>query len=58
MTESCPKPEKPWREIAEEVAKEHDSDKVAELSQQLIEAQEYSRRSERVPKHDEQRVPS
>ena len=58
MTEGSPKPERPWREIAEEVSQEHDSDKVAALTQQLIDALKHAKRSERMPEHDEERVPS
>jgi hypothetical protein len=38
MSEARTKPERPWREIAEEVSKEPDSDKVAALSEELIKA--------------------
>ena len=38
MAEDRSKPGRPWREIAEEVSTERDSDKVAELSQELIQA--------------------
>lgn len=38
MAEDHPKLDRSWREIAEEVSTECDSDKVAELSQELIKA--------------------
>lgn len=57
MTEGSPKPQRAWREIAQEVSKEHDSDKVAELSEELIEAlDKQARRSERMPTASEQQV--
>jgi hypothetical protein len=31
-------PEKPWREIAEEVSQERDSDKIFELTEALLQA--------------------
>lgn len=40
MSETCPEPVRPWREIAEEVTTEADSDKVLELSQELVAALE------------------
>ena len=38
MPEDRPKPDRPWREIAGEVANEVDPDKVLELSQELVNA--------------------
>ena len=38
MAEDSPKPDRRWREIAEEVSRECDSNKVPELSQELIKA--------------------
>jgi hypothetical protein len=38
MEGEAKKSERPWREIAEEVSTEHDSSKVAELSEELIRA--------------------
>ena len=38
MAEDCPKPDRPWRVIAQEVSTERDSDRVAELSEELIKA--------------------
>jgi uncharacterized membrane protein YcjF (UPF0283 family) len=38
MAEDRPKPERTWRQIAEEVSTESDSDKVTKLSQELIKA--------------------
>ena len=35
MAEDCPKPDRPWRVIAQEVSTERDSDRVAELSEEL-----------------------
>jgi len=40
VLEERPKPDRPWREIAEEVATKCDSDKVVELSQELLRALE------------------
>lgn len=58
MTEGSPEPETPCREIAEEVSQEHDSDKVAALTQQLIDALKHAERSGRMPENDRERVPS
>jgi hypothetical protein len=51
-----PKPERSWRDIAKEVSTEYDSDKVAELSQELIEAlvRQDEQRLEQTQKRDEQ----
>ena len=38
MLEDHPKPDKSWRQIAEEAATEGDSDKLLELSRELVEA--------------------
>jgi hypothetical protein len=54
MSENRPNPNRPWREIVEEVAKECDSDKVAELSQELIKA--LDRQSPHAPERDKQQV--
>ena len=37
MSNDGTKPERPWRDIAEELSKEHDENRVAELTQELIE---------------------
>ena len=37
MSNDGTKIERPWRDIAEELSKEHDGNKIAELSQELIE---------------------
>ena len=52
MAEDHPKPDRSWREIAEEVSTESDSDKVAELSQELIKA--LDKKSPHTPERDEQ----
>jgi len=54
MVEDHPKPERPWREIAEEVSTESDSEKVAELSQELIKA--LDEQSPHAPEHDREQV--
>lgn len=54
MAEDQQKPDRPWREIAEEVSTESDSDKVAELSQELIKA--LDKQSPHAPKHDKEQV--
>ncbi|HKR82579.1 MAG TPA: hypothetical protein VJS37_00315 [Terriglobales bacterium] len=38
MAQGQLQPERPWREIAEEVSTEHDPNKVVELSEELIHA--------------------
>jgi hypothetical protein len=38
MAEDCPKPDRPWRVITEEVSKQADSNKITELSEELIAA--------------------
>ena len=40
MPDDHPKADRDWREIAEQVSKEHDSGKVAELSEELLKALE------------------
>jgi hypothetical protein len=51
------KSERPWREIAEEVSKEHDSGKVAALSDEVIQAlDKQTRESEQTQKSDQQEV--
>lgn len=54
MSEGRPSPDKPWREIAEEVSTECDSDKVAELSQELIKA--LDKPSPHAPERDKEQV--
>lgn len=54
MAEDHPKPDRSWREIAEEVSTESDSDKVAELSQELIKA--LDKQSPRTPGRDKEQV--
>ena len=57
MTEDRPKSERLWQEIAEEVSKEHDSNKVAELSEELIDAlDKQAKQSELMAKRHEQKV--
>lgn len=57
MEEDGTKPARPWREIAEEVSKENDSDKVAQLSNELIQAlDKQNQRSEQSQKDDEPQV--
>ena len=51
MAEDHAKPDRSWREIAEEVSTESDSDKVAELSQELIRA--LDKESPHTPGHDD-----
>ena len=53
MTEDRPNPNRPWREIAEEVLK-CDSDKVAEFSQELIKA--LDKPSPHAPERDKEQV--
>jgi len=54
MAEDHPKPDRSWREIAEEVSTESDSDKVAELSQELIKA--LDKQSSHPPGCDQEQV--
>ena len=54
MAEDHPKPDRSWREIAEEVSTESDSDKVAELSQELIKA--LDKQSPPAPERDKKQV--
>jgi len=54
MSENRPNPNRPWREIAEEVSTECDSDKVAELSQELIKA--LDKQSPHAPERDKEQV--
>ena len=57
MAEDCPKPDRPWRVIAEEVSKEADSDKIAELSEELIDAlDKQTKQLQPMPKREEQQV--
>ena len=55
MAEDRPNPDRPWREIAEEVSTECDSDKVAELSQELIKA--LDKQSPHAPERDKEQAP-
>jgi len=54
MAEDHLKPDRPWREIAEEVSTEADSDKVAELSLELIKA--LDKQSSHTPERDGEQV--
>jgi len=54
MAEDCPKLDRSWREIAAEVSTECDSDKVAELSQELIQA--LDKESPHTPGRDKDQV--
>lgn len=54
MSENRPNPNRPWREIAEEVSTECDCDKVAELSQELIKA--LDKQSPHAAERDKQQV--
>ena len=54
MPEHRPNPDRPWRDIAEEVSTECDSDKVAELSQELIKA--LDKQSPHAPERDKEQV--
>ena len=58
MPEDRPKPDRPWREIAEEVATEGDSDKVIELSQELLHAldNETTRHREQMGMRDKELI--
>jgi len=58
MAEDCPKPDRPWRVIAQEVSTERDSDKVAELSEELIKALENDAEhpSQQTPQHDQKQA--
>ena len=57
MEEDGTKPERPWRDIAEEVSKEHNSDKVVELSDELIRAlDKETKRSDPTPKRAKERL--
>jgi hypothetical protein len=53
-----PKPERSWREIAEEVSTECDSDKLTGLSQELINAldKEAKQKPQQTPKCNEEKV--
>ena len=58
MAEDCPKPERPWRVIAEEVSKEVDPNKIAELSEELIEAiDRHTGQLAPMPNREEQQGP-
>ena len=52
MSKDRPNPDRPWRDIAEEVSEECDSDKVAELSQELIKA--LDKQSPHAPERDKE----
>lgn len=54
MSEDPPTPDRPWREIAEEVSTECDSDKIAELSEELI--QSLDKQSPHAPDRDKEQV--
>ena len=54
MAEDHLKPDRPWREIAEEVWTESDSDKVAELSQELIKA--LDKQAPHAPERDKEQL--
>lgn len=54
MSENRPNPNRPWREIAEEVSTECDFDKVTELSQELIKA--LDKQSPHAPERDKEQV--
>ena len=49
---------RPWRDIAEEVSAEHNSDKVAELTEELIQAldEEAERRTLHRAQSEEEKV--
>ena len=60
MPDDRPKPDRPWREIAGEVANELDSDKVLELSQELVNALDKENNQppqQLMPEHGEERAP-
>ena len=51
------KSERPWREIADDVSKERDSNKTAELGEELIRAlDKETKQSEPTPRCDEEQV--
>ena len=54
MAEDHLKSDRPWREIAEEVSTESDSDKVAELSEELIKA--LDKQSPHAPERDKEQI--
>jgi len=56
MAEDRPQSGRPWREIAEEVTTECDSDKILELSQELAKAldKENKHPPQQTPEHDEE----
>lgn len=54
MSEDRPNPDRPWREIAEEVSTECDPDKVAELSEELIKS--LDKQSPHAPECDKEQV--
>jgi hypothetical protein len=53
MPEDRPKPDRPWREIAREVATEGDPDKVIELGQELVKALD-QKNNQSPLQHDEE----
>ncbi len=57
MADNHPNPDRPWREIAEEVTSESDSDKVIELSEELVKALT-KQQPQQTPEHDEENRPA